>query len=121
MGGKVDFMFRPIAASSPLVDAGKLRALAISSPKRVPQLPDVPTVNETVIPGYEVYEWNGVFLPSGVPGPVAAKLHQALVDALHDSDVQKRFNDVGARPGGSTEAGEIGRAHGGNQVPNAPH
>lgn len=104
MGGQVDFMFSTIAASSPLVDAGKLRALAISSPKRAPQLPDVPTVNETVIPGYEVYEWNGVFLPSGVPGPIAAKLHQALVDALHDSDVQKRFNDVGARPVGSTQA-----------------
>jgi tripartite-type tricarboxylate transporter receptor subunit TctC len=104
MGGQVDFMFSTVAASSPLVDAGKLRALAISSPQRSPKLPDVPTVDETVIPGYEVYEWNGVFVPSAVPEPVATKLHEALIEALQDSEVQKRFNDVGAQPVGSTPA-----------------
>lgn len=104
MTGQVDFMFSTVAASSPLVDAGRLRALAISSPQRSPRLPDVPTVSETVIPGYEVYEWNGVFLPAGVPDAIAAKLHDALVQALRDEDVRKRFNDVGAQPVGSTPA-----------------
>ncbi|WP_144637605.1 Bug family tripartite tricarboxylate transporter substrate binding protein [Bordetella genomosp. 13] len=104
MGGQVDFMFSTVAASSPLVDAGKLRALAISAPQRVTRMPDVPTVAETVIPGYEVYEWNGVFVPAGVPEPVATRLHKALVAALRDAEVQKRFNDVGAKPIGSTPA-----------------
>ena len=60
MGGQVDFMFSAIAASYLLVSGGKLRALAVSSPERSKRLPDVPTVAETVIPGYEAYEWNGV-------------------------------------------------------------
>nr|WP_232462495.1 tripartite tricarboxylate transporter substrate binding protein [Bordetella genomosp. 9] len=102
MTGQVDFMFSTVAASSPLVDAGRLRALAISSPQRAPRLPDVPTVAETVIPGYEVYEWNGVFLPAGVPDVVAKKLHDALVQVLQQEDVRKRFNDLGAEPVGST-------------------
>lgn len=102
MTGQVDFMFSTVAASSPLVDAGRLRALAISSPQRAPRLPDVPTVAETVIPGYEVYEWNGVFLPAGVPDAIAKKLHDALVQVLQQEDVRKRFNDLGAEPVGST-------------------
>lgn len=104
VGGQVDFMFSTVAASSPLVTAGKLRALAISSLKRSPRLPDVPTVAETVIPGYEVYEWNGVFLPSGTPDAISTKIDKALADTLKEEDVKKRFNDVGAQPVGSTPA-----------------
>jgi tripartite-type tricarboxylate transporter receptor subunit TctC len=104
MGGQVDFMFSTVAASSPLIEGGKLRALAISSPKRLPRLPNVPTVAETVIPGYEVYEWNGVFVPAGTPADVCAKLQKAVADSLQDEEVKKRFNDVGAQPVGSTPA-----------------
>lgn len=104
MGGQVDFMFSTVAASSPLVDSGKLRALAISSPRRSPRLPNVPTVAETVIPGYEVYEWNGVFVPSGTPADIAGKLQKAVADSLQDDEVKKRFEDVGAQPIGSTPA-----------------
>ena len=104
MGGQVDFMFSTVAASSPLVDGGKLRALAISSPKRAPRLPNVPTVAETVIPGYEVYEWNGIFVPAGTPPEVAGKLQKAVAESLQDADVKKRFEDVGAQPIGSTPA-----------------
>jgi len=104
MAGQVDFMFSTVAASQPLVTSGKLRALAISSPQRSPRMPDVPTVAETVIPGFEVYEWNGMFVPRGTPAAIADKLHQALVDALRDPEVQRRFGDVGARPVGSSPA-----------------
>ncbi len=72
MGGQVDFMFGTMAATYPLVTGGKLRALAVAAPQRSARLPDVPTVSETVIPGYEAYEWNGIFLPTGTPEPVAA-------------------------------------------------
>jgi tripartite-type tricarboxylate transporter receptor subunit TctC len=104
MGGQVDFMFSTIAASSPLVASGKLRALAISSPKRSARLPDVPTVGETVVPGYEAYEWNGIFVPAGTPPAVAEKLQQTIVDVLGEDDTRKRFVDVGVQPVGSTPA-----------------
>ena len=104
MGGQVDFMFSTIAASYPLVSSGKLRALAVSSPQRSPRLPEVPTIAETVAPGYEAYEWNGVFLPTGTPAPIAEKLHKAVVEALKEDEVKKRFVDVGVQPVGSTPA-----------------
>jgi len=104
MTGQVDFMFSTVAAASPLIDAGRLNALAISSPQRSARLPNVPTVSETVIPGYEVYEWNGVFVPAGVPDAIANKLHDTLARVLQEEEVKKRFNDLGAQPVGSTPA-----------------
>lgn len=104
MGGQVEFMFGTVAATSPLISAGKLRALAISSPQRSARLPDVPTVAEAVIPGYEVYEWNGMFLPAATPEGVASRLHVALVEVLAEEEVRKRFTDLGAQPVGSTPA-----------------
>jgi len=103
-GGQVDFMFSTIAASYPLVASGKLRALAISSPERSRRLPDVPTVAESVVPGYEAFEWNGLLLPAGTPEPVAAKLHKALVEVLKEDEVKQRFADVGVQAVGSTPA-----------------
>ncbi|HEX7889952.1 MAG TPA: tripartite tricarboxylate transporter substrate binding protein [Ramlibacter sp.] len=104
MGGQVEFMFGTVAATSQLVTSGKLRALAVSAPRRSDRLPNVPTVAETVIPGFEAYEWNGMFLPAGTPEPVVAKLHKALVEVLNDDEVKQRFIDVGAQPIGSTPA-----------------
>ncbi|WPH17023.1 Bug family tripartite tricarboxylate transporter substrate binding protein [Variovorax paradoxus] len=103
-GGQVDFMFSTIAASYPLVASGKLRALAVSSPERSRRLPDVPTVAESVVPGYEAFEWNGLLLPAGTPEPVAAKLHKALVEVLKEDEVKQRFTDVGVQAVGSTPA-----------------
>ena len=105
--GQVDFMFSTVAASYPLVTAGKLRALAISAPQRAAQLPDVPTVAEKTIPGFEVYEWNGILLPKGTPAPVADKLHRAITESLKEPDVRARFDDLGAKAVGSTP-GEFG-------------
>jgi len=102
MGGQVDFMFSTIAASYPLVSSGKLRALAVSSPQRSARLPDVPTIAETVAPGYEAYEWNGLLLPAGTPAPIADKLHKAVAGVLKNDEVKRRFVDVGVQPVGST-------------------
>lgn len=104
VAGQVDFMFSTVAASSSLVDAGKVRALAISSPQRSMRFPDVPTVAETAIPGYEVFEWNGMFLPAGVPESIASRLHKAIVEALQDEETKKRFSGAGVQPVGSTPA-----------------
>lgn len=104
MAGQVDFMFGTVAATAPHIAAGKLRALAVSSPERSRRLPDVPTVAEAAIPGYEAYEWNGMFLPAGTPAPIAAQLHKALAEVLQEDEVRQRLADMGAQPIGSTPA-----------------
>ncbi len=104
MGGQVDFMFGTVAATYPLVAGGKLRALAVSAPERSRRLPEVPTVAEAAIPGYEAYEWNGMFLPAGTPAPIAAQLQQALAEVLKEDEVRQRLTDLGAQPIGSTPA-----------------
>ena len=100
IAGQVDFMFGTVAATYPHVAGGKLRALAVSAPERSKRLPDVPTVAEAAIPGYEAYEWNGVFLPADV----ATKLQQALQEVLKEDEVKQRLADLGAQPIGSTPA-----------------
>ncbi|MBD9391123.1 tripartite tricarboxylate transporter substrate binding protein [Acidovorax sp. ACV01] len=104
MAGQVDFMFGTVAATYPHVSGGKLRALAVSAPERSKRLPDVPTVAETVIPGYEAYEWNGMFLPAGTPEPIAAKLRQAVQEVMKEDELKQRLADMGAQPVGSTPA-----------------
>ena len=102
MAGQVDFMFGTLAATSPLIASRKLRALAIGAEERAKLLPDVPTVAETVAPGYKAYEWNGVFVPAGTPDDITARLQRAFAQTLRTPDVSKRFTDIGAQPVGST-------------------
>ncbi|MCE1192793.1 MAG: tripartite tricarboxylate transporter substrate binding protein [Acidovorax sp.] len=104
MAGQVDFMFGTVAATYPHVSGGKLRALAVSASERSKRLPDVPTVAETVIPGYEAYEWNGMFLPAGTPEPIAAKLRDAVQEVMKEDEIKQRLADMGAQPVGSTPA-----------------
>lgn len=104
MGGQVDFMFGTVAATQPLIASGKLNALAVSSPERSVRLPDVPTVAELVIPGFEVFEWNGIFLPAGTPEEISQKLNTALVEVLQDEAVKTRLAEMGALPAGSSPA-----------------
>lgn len=104
MAGQVDFMFGTVAATYPLISSGKLRALAVSSPQRSPRLPDVPTVAETVIPGYEAFEWNGMLLPANTPKDIADKLQRAVAEVLKEDEVQQRLKELGAQPIGSTPA-----------------
>lgn len=104
MAGQVDFMFGTVAATYPHIAGGKLRALAVSAPERSRRLPDVPTVAETVIPGYEAFEWNGMFLPAGTPEPIAARLRQAVQDVMKEDEVKQRLADMGAHAVGSTPA-----------------
>lgn len=104
MAGQVDFMFGTLAATYPHIAGGKLRALAVSAPERSRRLPDVPTVAETVVPGYEAFEWNGMFLPAGTPEPIAARLRQAVQEVMQEDEVKQRMADIGAQPVGSTPA-----------------
>ena len=102
MAGQVDFMFSNIAGCYPLIAAGKVRALAISSPKRSALLPDVPAVTESALPGYEAFEWAGLLLPAGTPDTIMKQLHKAVVESLQDEALKKYFADLGATAIGNT-------------------
>ena len=86
------------------IKAGKLRALAVSSKKRVPPLPDVPTLAEAGFPGAEFDLWIAVFLPARTPAPVVARMSGAIDDALHAPAIQERLQALAFEPGGGSAA-----------------
>ena len=82
----------------PQIKGGKLKALGIGSAKRIPALPDVPTISEAGVPGYEVTNWWGIAAPAGTPRPVIERLHRELSAVVASSETQKRFEAEGADP-----------------------
>ncbi len=95
VGGQVDFQVGLLAASMPLVQGGKLRALAVTSAKRLPQLPDVPTMSEAGVPGFVFEPWGGFGVPAGTPDAVIARLNEVLPGILASAPVK----DVVAKQG----------------------
>ncbi len=104
LGGQVDLMFDSITSAAPHIQSGKLRALGVTSAKRSATLPNVPTIAEAGVPGYEVSPWFAVFAPAGTPAPIVQKINAALLDAMKQPDTQARFAAIGAEPIGSTPA-----------------
>ncbi len=104
LGGQVDYMFDSITSAKPHIDAGKLTAIAVTTSKRSATLPNVPTVAEAGLPGYELSPWFAAFVPAGTPPAVVETLNRAMVDALRKPAVQKRLAAIGAEPIGSTPA-----------------
>lgn len=96
MGGQISLTLPTVVAAISHIKAGKLRALAVSTKTRVGSLPDLPTVDEAGVPGFESFSWGGILGPGGVPAPVAAKLHGELVRILRLPDVQERMAGLGA-------------------------
>lgn len=104
MGGQVDTMFDTIPSSMPNAQAGKLKILAVSSLKRSSLLPDVPTVAETGLPGFEVVGWAGLLAPKGTPPEVIKKIADAVNKTLGTPEMRERFTKQGAEPAGGTTA-----------------
>lgn len=104
VAGQVDLMFSAISASSPFVQAGKLRALAVTSDKRSALYPDLPTVAERGLSGFTAQEWNGIWLPRGVPASIVEKLEIEIREVLKQPEVQSKFQASGAVPVGSSRA-----------------
>ena len=95
LGNQVDLMILQAAAVMPQAKAGTVKILANLSPKRSQVIPDVPTSDEVGVPGWYAAGWFGLFAPRGTPREAIGKLNAAMVDALGDATVQKRFADLG--------------------------
>ena len=102
LGGQVDYMFDSITSSRPHIQAGKLKALAVTTSTRSPSLPGVPTVAESAIAGYELRPWFATFVPAGTPAQIISTLHRAMTEALESDKVQATFSAMGAEKIGST-------------------
>ena len=100
--GRVDVMFNNIGAIMPLIQGGKLRALGVTSAKRAATLPDVPTVAEAGVPGFDVSAWYALFVPAKTPEPIISKLHADTVTALSDPTTKARLEQLGVTVIGST-------------------
>jgi len=102
LGGQVDMMFSPLPAAVALVHDGKVRALAVTGSARSPLFPDLPTIAQAGLSGYESELHYGIVAPAGVPGPIVEKLNAALRGALAASDVARHFAALGAEVLAST-------------------
>jgi tripartite-type tricarboxylate transporter receptor subunit TctC len=108
LAGQVQMIFDPIPTSLPHVKTGKLRALAISTARRSPAAPEIPTAAESGVAGFECSLWYGLLLPAGAAHPLVEKLNRTVNDALRSPDLVDRFAALGAEPLGST-AGAFGK------------
>lgn len=109
IAGEASFAVSPAAAFVSHIKAGRVRGLAITSKQRSPLLPDLPTVDESAVPGYEYVSWNGLFVPRGTPRTIVTKLHAVLQKALSDPDVVRLFAAQGLQPSGSATPDAFGR------------
>ncbi|HTI47675.1 MAG TPA: tripartite tricarboxylate transporter substrate binding protein [Casimicrobiaceae bacterium] len=102
MGGQVQMMFNVLPSALPQIQAGKLRALAVTSTTRAASLPDVPTMVEAGVPGYSAITWNGLLAPAGTPPEVIARLNDAIVKAMRSPDMKALLTKIGQDPAWST-------------------
>jgi tripartite-type tricarboxylate transporter receptor subunit TctC len=102
LGGQVNYMFDSVTSASPHLKSGKLRALGVTTAKRSSALPNVPTLAEAGIPGYDLSPWFAVFAPAGTPKPIVDKLNAVLIEAMKQPDVVTRFESIGAESVGSS-------------------
>src|SRR5229473_3829713 len=96
LGGQVDFMCDQTTNTTSQIKSGKVKAYAVTSKTRVPSLPNLPTLDEEGLKGFEVGIWHGLYAPKGTPKPVIDKLSSALQQSVKDETVRKRFADLGA-------------------------
>jgi tripartite-type tricarboxylate transporter receptor subunit TctC len=102
MGGSVETIFGNSQSVGGLISGGRLRPLAVTSPKRLAAFPDVPTVAESGYPGFEAATWSGLVAPAGTPKPIIDKLNVAANKALGTAEMKKRLADEGSTPLGGT-------------------
>jgi tripartite-type tricarboxylate transporter receptor subunit TctC len=108
VAGQVNFMLDTYSTSAPLVEAGKIRLIGVTSSKRVPYAPDVPTVAESGVPGYVTGAFFAIWLPANTPAPIVERLNREFNSALKQDVIKERLLKLGLQPAGGT-AQELGR------------
>jgi tripartite-type tricarboxylate transporter receptor subunit TctC len=112
LGGQVDFMCDQTTNTTSQIKSGKIKAYGVTTKTRLPNMQDLPTLNEAGLPGFEVAVWHGLYAPKGTPKPVVDTLASALQTALKDPNVKQRFGDLGTEPVSEARARpEALRAH----------
>jgi tripartite-type tricarboxylate transporter receptor subunit TctC len=104
IGGQIQLMFDNLASSLGQIRAGKVRALAVTTAKRSSLAPELPTIAESGLPGFDISTWFGVFAPGGTPPAIVARLHEEFAKALAAPDVREKMLNLGAEPVGNTPA-----------------
>jgi len=102
LGGQVHGMFADLPVLYPHVTSGRLRALAMASPKRAPLLPNLPTMTEAGLPTVEAVNWYGILVPAKTPFEIIAKLNEGIVKSLADNDLRSKLIERGAEPSTSS-------------------
>ena len=98
VAGQIDIIVDQASNSMPQVQAGTIRAYAVTDSKRLPVLPDIPTVDEAGLPGFHVSLWSGMWVPKGTPKEIIGKLNEAVRAAIDDPAVRKRYAELGLQP-----------------------
>jgi tripartite-type tricarboxylate transporter receptor subunit TctC len=104
VGGQLTFMIENVPGTMPFVKSGKLRSLAVTSAERSPIAPELPTMIEAGVPGYEMTAWNAIFAPKGTPTEIVTRLHAELAKVLHAPEMKQQCAALGAEPIGNTPA-----------------
>jgi tripartite-type tricarboxylate transporter receptor subunit TctC len=102
MAGRVQVMFESLNSIAPFAHSGQVRALAVTGDHRSAAFPDLPTIAEAGVPGYEAGTWTGVIAPAGLPKPIVAKLNAAINRAVTSESFKARYAKIGDEPGGGT-------------------
>ena len=98
ISGQVESTVDAVSALLPHINSGALKALGVGDPRRMPKLPNVPTISEAGVPGYAVFAWVGLVAPTGTPDNIVQKLNAELATLLKSPDAEKKIDDLGARP-----------------------
>jgi len=104
VAGQIQMAIETSGSATPHIQAGTVRALAVSTPQRSPYFPDLPTLNEAGLTGYDVTTWFGFMVPKGTPPAIRDRLYREIGDVLKQSGIRARFKDMGAEPGGQPPA-----------------
>lgn len=107
LGNQVDLVFENSVAAVPMIQSGKFRALATTGPKRSAELPDVPTVSEAGLKGYEIVSWQAIFAPAGTPAPIVNKLATEIGKIIREPEMRAKLAGLGVEPSGAGPA-ELG-------------
>ena len=102
LAGEVDYIFEALGSASAHIRAGKIKPIAVTSAKRSPSFPDIPTAMESGLPNFDVTSWYGLWVPVGTPPAIVQKLQAAVAKAFEDPDLKELWFKLGAEPGGSS-------------------